>query len=237
MANNIAKPVQNPGETDEAFAARVAAYNASGGGGAGAAAPAVAARVAAEASRKSFADEQKARQVRFERDNSALVKKADRDQADAIAKAEVAEKVRLAEEKNDVDALADGLITDQDIVNRRHLMQANFDSRLSHECLEQGEVTVRMAFVNNVTLLTNDGRKIFFHKGYCDVPVSVADHQYLWDGGARRVDGSGKFEPAEARAARVKAAVDKDAVTQRPGETNEAFAARKAAAAARAKAA
>lgn len=47
------------------------------------------------------------------------------------------------------------------------------------------------------------GTRVIFHKGYQNVPVSLADHAYLYSCGAYRVDDSGKPETLEARNERL----------------------------------
>lgn len=47
------------------------------------------------------------------------------------------------------------------------------------------------------------GTRVLFRKGYQDVPVSLADHDYLYANGAYRVNEDGKPESNEDRAARM----------------------------------
>jgi len=171
-----------------------------------------------EARKTSFEAEQKSREEQFEREQAAAENKAVRDDAAATAKAEADEKLRVAQEENDELAFEDGLLTKEDVVNRRALLAQHSDCQLPHQCLQDDEGTVKMVFPRNVilTLSASDldrpihhGSKVLFYKGYCDVPVSLADHQYLRDCGAARTDDRGKFETDEARAARVKAAQPK----------------------------
>jgi hypothetical protein len=48
------------------------------------------------------------------------------------------------------------------------------------------------------------GSRVLFYKGYHDVPVTLADHQYLADSGAYRLGDDGKPEDSEARTERTK---------------------------------
>jgi hypothetical protein len=50
-----------------------------------------------------------------------------------------------------------------------------------------GEPTVKMQFARTVTLTLPGYRMVRFAEGICDVPASLADHQYLADSGATRV--------------------------------------------------
>jgi hypothetical protein len=47
------------------------------------------------------------------------------------------------------------------------------------------------------------GTRVIFYKGYQDVPVSMADHAYLYSNGAYRIDKDGKPETLEARNERL----------------------------------
>jgi hypothetical protein len=53
------------------------------------------------------------------------------------------------------------------------------------------------------------GSRVVFYQGYNDVPVDLADHNYLFDAGAYRAGDDGKPESAEARGTRMRAARDK----------------------------
>jgi hypothetical protein len=52
----------------------------------------------------------------------------------------------------------------------------------------EGEEMVDMSFPRDVTLLTDDGRRIDFKRGVQPVPVSMADHQWLRAHGVKRAD-------------------------------------------------
>lgn len=178
------------------------------------------------ATKAAFDAEQAARQERFDREHEAIAHRADREITRAEQEAERNAAILKAEEENDIAAMAHGRLNEYDLVLRRERMrQQTFDCHMPWQVPADGEVTVKMAFPRDTILLLANGAKVYFHKGYCDVPVSIADHQYLFDAGAERVGQDGRPEPVETRAERVKAA----AAVQRPGETDEAFAARTAA--------
>jgi hypothetical protein len=48
------------------------------------------------------------------------------------------------------------------------------------------------------------GSRVLFYKGYHDVPLALADHQYLADSGAYRLGSDGKPETRDAYNERVK---------------------------------
>jgi hypothetical protein len=107
---------------------------------------------------------------------------------------------------------------------------------LPHDVFVDGEETVLMAFPRTVTLTLSaadvrrwvareadresydsniedtlpsaihPGARVVFYQGYNDVPVDLADHNYLFDAGAYRAGDDGKPESLEARNTRMRAA-------------------------------
>jgi hypothetical protein len=178
-----------------------------------------------KARREAFELEQKARAEAFEREQAANAQRQERIEQEAAHNAEVAKAIAEARAKNDEAALNDGFITHDDLLNRSTMLASYHGVLLPHETVVPDEATVKMAFPRNVVLthsasdvkrLNPDvplidspiqhGSRVLFYKGYHDVPLTLADHQYLADSGAYRLGSDGKPEAPEARAERVKAA-------------------------------
>ena len=170
-----------------------------------------------DARKAQFEAEQEGRAKAFERDQGVRAAQQDRAQAEREEQAEEAEKLRVAQEENDELAFQHGLITPEDIASRRQAVAGHPDALLPHQVLDGDEETVKMGFPRHVVLVLpasdpdrpiHYSSKVFFHRGFNDVPVSLADHWYLHDAGAFRVDGDGKPESESDYRARV--AKDKD---------------------------
>jgi hypothetical protein len=188
-----------------------------------AAAPADAPMTDAERRKASFESEQKARQEAFERENSAAESKAKREHDAAEAKAEELEKQAAADAENDDLAFRHGYLTTDDLHARREFAQQHESWAVrAHKCLLAGEAAVKMAFSRNILLNVNTpeggSNKIMFLKGINDVPEHLADHGYLADAGAYRIDADGKPEAPEAREERVRVAAEKKAQEKSPAD-------------------
>lgn len=180
---------------------------------------------AAKARREEFAAEQQSRAEAFERDQAAQEQALERQEAIDKANAEKAAAIAKARADNDEAALNAGLITHDDLLNRPAML-ASYQGQgvlLPHEAVGPDEDTVKMAFPRNVVLTHSaadvkrldpdkptidspiqHGSRVLFYKGYHDVPMTLADHQYLADSGAYRLGADGKPEDSEARNDRVK---------------------------------
>lgn len=180
---------------------------------------------AAKTRRDNFELEQKSRAEAFERDQNAREQALERQESEDAANAEKAAAIAKARADNDEAALNAGLITHDDLLNRPAML-ASYQGQgvlLPHEAVGPDEDTVKMAFPRNVVLTHSaadvkrldpdkptidspiqHGSRILFYKGYHDVPVTLADHQYLADSGAYRLGADGKPETRDAYNDRVK---------------------------------
>jgi hypothetical protein len=184
-------------------------------------------REAADTRKKQFEADQKTRAEIFERDATASERKLERGEQMAAEKAEYDAKVAAEDQALDDAAIADGLLTHDDLVRHRTMMAPHHDCLLPHQALAEGEATVRMAFPRTVVLTQSavdlrhqygiddpkegdapisaiaHGSRVLFRKGYRNVPLHLADSAWLADNGAYRVGDDGKPETADARAARL----------------------------------
>lgn len=179
--------------------------------------------------RTRFLAEQESRAQTFERDETARGRREEREMAMKAERSKRDAEIAERAQENQEAAFEDGLLTHDDLVNRRALLAPHTGCLEPWEVLADGEDTVRMAFPKTVVLTlsasdilryTKDkypdvegqpgpimhGARVVFHKGYQDVPVGLADHQYLYDNGAYRPDNDGKPEAPEARTERMKKA-------------------------------
>jgi hypothetical protein len=173
-----------------------------------------------------FDADQKAKAAAFEQSQKAAATKNERDSKIKLSEAEARAKQAKADTDNDQKALEDGLLTHHDLLHRGELASKYPGTMLPWQAMNPGDPTVKMAFPKTMVLTVSSseldpeledppaihhGTQVLFRKGYQDVPVALADHQYLYDGGAYRVGSDGKAETLEARQARIKAANDKAA--------------------------
>ncbi len=183
--------------------------------------------------RKTFEAEQEAARQAFERETVAATNKMQRDQDLAKVKAERDAKIAARQQELLDMALAHGLITHDDLMSRRDLLapHAQNGAVLPSELFVDDEPTVLMGFPRTVTLTLSAsdvkrwagqdevatdkaiaaptihaGTQVVFHQGYNDVPVDLADHNYLYDAGAYRASDDGTPESVETRNARIREA-------------------------------
>lgn len=182
------------------------------------------------AQRKQFEAEQEGRATHFEHEQEAAKTKLERDQATAQEKAKADAALREANQANDEQAYADGILTDTDMATRSQVLAQHHGCLMPHEALLPNEPTVKMAFPRTVMLTRSatdirnsdplwasgnfdgnypnaitHGSKVLFLKGYQDVPESLADHEYLFHNGAYRLNDDGKPETPVQRAERIAA--------------------------------
>ncbi len=179
-----------------------------------------------EAKKKQFEAEQEARERDFERTTKGAINKMERDANFAAAKAERDKKI--ADRRQELQDLAfeHGVITHDELMRRKGLNAPHAQQGVlqPHEVLANNEPTVLMAFPRTVILALSvddvkrwhdheptiegippvtQGSRVVFYQGYEDVPEGLADHHYLQDAGAYRVDDNGKPESVEERDARL----------------------------------
>lgn len=131
--------------------------------------------------RAAFESEQKARQEAFERDMAAEEARFNRAAEEEEAAHALAEKIATARAECDEMALAEGRITPEEIVKRDTMIrQQGFGALLSWQVLPD-EPRTRMAFDRNVMVILPEANhaKVFFSKGYDDVPESLVSHSAL----------------------------------------------------------
>jgi hypothetical protein len=176
-----------------------------------------------------FAAEQESRAKAFERDNTAAQRALTRDEEATAAKTDADNKVAASIQENDDAALADGFLTHDDLLQRKEVLSQHHGCLLPHQAVAEGEKLIMMAFPRttilthsaadvrrvqgvkdddgNTTDVNNNpvspiapGSRVLFWKGYHAVAESLANHSWLRDNGAYRLDESkvrsGEREPA-----------------------------------------
>lgn len=179
----------------------------------------------AEARRTQFESEQAARAAEFDRSEKAAATKFEHD-AILAAETDKRQAAILANEaENDKLAYSCGLLSDADLAQHVNYLAPHHDYVMPHDALLADEATVKMAFPQTVTLTRSpsdirtvdprfdseyaneEGRqailpvgvasRILFRKGVRDVPLHLADHDWLASNGAYRVKGDGAPMTAE----------------------------------------
>lgn len=191
----------------------------------------------AEARRKNFEARQESERKTFERNFKADEARTKREEELSAARAKKQDEINARRAKRQDLAMEHGYLSDADLEQRRNLLAPHHDFMEPHQALTGDEETVLMAFPRDVmlTLSAGDfrringikenpddetvgqgavmqGSRVLFRKGYEDVPVSLADHPYLYANGAFRVSDDGKPETDEERSNRLR----KDAPRENP---------------------
>lgn len=154
----------------------------------------------AAANKAAFDAEQESKRKAYDIEAAGKAAKAARQEEDAAKAAAKAEAVAAARKECDDAALAEGRITQEEINYRDNMVrQDGFDALMPWQVLPD-DARVRCAFDRSVMLILPDvgHSKVFFSKGYDDVPESLVGHNGLV-GSIQKPDKAPAPAPAPAK--------------------------------------